>query len=75
MLESWFNKAKEAGDDMNNITIIELSSGTSYPKKIMISNTHPEKMRGIETAVTKLMESSDTSDSKLDEDNLNWILI
>lgn len=47
MLESWLNKAKEAGDVMNNITIVEPSGGTSGPKKTMISNLHPEKIRRI----------------------------
>lgn len=38
ILESWLNKDKEAGDVMNNITIVEPSNGTDGPTKIMISS-------------------------------------
>lgn len=74
-LESWLNKAKKVGVVRNNITIIKASGGTSDPKKIMISNMHPEKLTRIEDAVAELMESSDSSDSESHENNLNCLLI
>lgn len=46
-LKSWLNKAKEVGGVRNNVTIVESSDGTSDPKKIMISNMPPEKIRTI----------------------------
>lgn len=51
MIESWLNKAKEAGDVRNNITIIEPSSGTPYTKKIIITNLNHDKIRKIEVVV------------------------
>lgn len=74
MYESCLNKAKEAGDVRNNITIVEPSGGTFGSKKIMISNLNHEKIRRIEVAIVELMESSDSNDFESDEDNLNWLL-
>lgn len=69
-MESWLNKASEAGDVRNNIIVVEPSSVTFDPKKIILSNMHPRKIRRIEVIVAKLMESSDSNDSESDEDNL-----
>lgn len=75
MLESWLNKAKKVGDVRYNITVVEPSGGTSGSKKIMISNLNHEKIRRTEAAIVELMELSDSSDSELDENILNWLLI
>lgn len=67
LVESWLNKAKEAEDVMNNITIVEPSSGTPSTKMIKITNLSLENMRKIEVVAEELMESSySDSDEELD---------
>lgn len=65
----WLNKAKEAGEVRNNISIVEPSSGTDT-KIILIKNMSPEKIWKIEVIIKNLM-NLDTSDSESDKDNLN----
>lgn len=68
MIEYRLNKAKEAEDVRNNITIVKPSSRTPGTKKIRITNLNPEKIRNIEVAIEEKMESSD-SESDEDWDN------
>lgn len=70
MIQSWLNKAKEAEDVRDNITIVEPFSGILGTKKIMITNLNAEKIRKIEVVVEELMESSD---SEKDEDWDNFL--
>lgn len=45
---------------MNNITIVEPSSGTSGTKKIMNTNLNSEKIIKMKVGVEELIETSDS---------------
>lgn len=64
------NKAKEAEDVRDHISVIELSGGTGY-KKIFFKNLNPGKIKNVEVVMKYLM-NLDATDSELDEDLENY---
>lgn len=66
MVKLWLNKSKEAEVVRDHISVVELSSGTSY-KKILFRNLNPEKIKKVE-AIVKYLMNLDATDSESDED-------